>query len=240
MQITLTLDDATVNAFGGSGIKLLAWKCVGNSDLATKPLIWSVFQTVYQKNYVSYGSSFSVYTAENTAVTEGSVILPNSEYPIGTDQTLVLTANGGVKVVSGGTVGAVAVTSSSDNISYTCGLSQAQGGSQSGVPYCGATIYPGFEETFYPIDKVLLAFSSSNLSQGEYIASLNTPVTSRMAAITAQVTAITGLSMLLVDLTGSDSRSVSYSIGKGWSKDVWAKEYPSNILLKSILVQGDG
>jgi hypothetical protein len=236
MQITLTLDDTTVNAFSSSGIKLLAWKCIGNSDLATKPLIWSVFPTLYQKNYVSYGSNFSVYTAQNTNLAEGTVILPSSEYPIGTDQTLVLSANGGAKVVSGGTAGAVTVASN-DTISYFCGLSQAQGTSQSIVPYCGATIYPSFEETFYPIDKVLLAFSSVNLSEGEYIESLDVRKSPQIAA---RVAAITGLSMLLVDLTGSDGRSVSYSIGKGWSNDVWAKEYPANTSLKSILVQDDG
>jgi hypothetical protein len=237
--ITLTLDDATVNALSGSGIKLLAWKCVGNSDAGTKPLIWSVYQTLYMNNYVSYGPSFSVYTAENTAITKGTVILPNSQYPIDTDETLVLSADGSAKAVNGGTAGAVTVISNA-TISYTCGLSQAQGSSQSIVPYCGATIYPGFEETFYPVDKVLLALSSANLSQGQYIASLDGSVTSATSVRAA--TAAIGRSMLLVDLTGSDSRSVSYSIDKGWSNDggVWAKQYPSNTPLNSVVIRGDG
>ena len=237
-QITLTLDDTTLNAFSGSGIKLLSWKCVGNSDTATKPLIWSV-QTLFKINYVGYGSTLSVYTAENTVITEGTVISPNSQYAIDTDETLMLASNCSPKVVSGGTAGAVTVISSA-KISYTCGLSQAQGSSQQAVPYCSATINPDFAETFYPIDKILLGFSSAHVSQGEYVACLDGTGKSQSSFATAA--AVTGMSMLLVDLTASDTRSVCYSIGQGWSNDggVWAKQYRANIPLNTIVIQGDG
>lgn len=238
-RITLNLDNATVNSFSASGIKLLAWKSVGNSDLATKPLIWSVFQTLFQTNYVSYDSPFSAYTAECTTITEGTVVLPNSQYPIETDQTLALTAKGGATVVSGGTAGAVTVTNS-DSVSYLCGLSQAEGAQQAMVPYCAATIYPGFAETFYPVDKVLLAFSSAALAQGEYIGSLAGSPVSQPAAVSNRATAIFGMSMLLVDLSASDSRTVSYSMDQGWSNDLWSKQYPATTPLSSILIQGDG
>ncbi len=238
-QITLTLDNATVNSFSASGIKLLAWKSIGNSDLTAKPLIWSVFQTLFQTNYVSYDSPFSAYTAERPTITEGTVVLPNSEYPIDTNQTLAIIAKGVATVVSGGTAGAVTVTNS-DNVSYLCGLSQAEGDQQAVAPYCAATIYPGFAETFYPVDKVLLAFSSADVAQGEYIAYLADSPASQPAAVTGRATAIFGLSMLLVDLSASDSRTVSYSIDQGWSNGVWAKQYASATSLSSILIQGDG
>lgn len=239
-QITLTLDDGTASALAVSGVKLLAWKSIGNSDRATKPLIWSVSQSVYQLNYVSYGPSFSAYRAASTVITEATVILPNSYYPIDTGQTLALTANGGAKVVNGGTAGAVTVTSA-NTVSYVCGLSQAEGSSSSIVPYCAATIYPGFEETFYPVDKVLLAFSSADLVEGEYIAALAGSPSARLnAASSDRAEAITGSSMLLVDLTAADCRTVRYSFDKGWSIDLWSKTYPADTSLSSILIQGDG
>lgn len=237
-QITLKLDDATANAFAASGIKLLAWKCVGNSDRAARPLIWSVSRSLFQQNYVSYGPSFAAYRAENTVISDQTVIVANSEYAIDINQTLALSANGDAKVVNGGTTGAVTVTSA-DSVSYLCGLSQAQGSSLTMVPYCAAPIYPGFEQTFYPIDKVLLALSSANLMQGEYVASLDGSMTALPIAVTMRANAIIASSMLLVDLTAADCRTVSYGIGSGWNHDVWAKEYPANTPLSSILIDDD-
>ena len=223
-----------------SGVKLLAWKSIGNSDRATKPLIWSVSQSVYQLNYVSYGPSFCAYLATDTVIAERTEIRPNAQYPIATGQTLAIGANGDAKIVNGGTAGAVTVKNA-DTVSLICGLSQVEGSSSSIVPYCAATIYPGFEETFYPVDKVLLAFSSADLVEGEYITALaGSPASQLDAASGYRVEAITSSSMLLVDLTSADSRSVSYSLDKGWSIDLWSKTYPADTLLPSILIQGDG
>jgi hypothetical protein len=238
-QISITMDCASVSAYNRSGVQLIIWKSVGNSDAATKPLIWSVLQTISQTMYVRYTStSISAYTSTSADVQPGTVIQPAFSAPIAIGQILVLSKNGGGsgEVQGGGPAGAVSVQNSTGT-EYLCGLMQAQG-SNDLAPYCAVPIYGAGQESLYPVDKVLLGFSSAALEPGEYVPFLDgsAPITSR-----SSVDASVGTTMLLIDLTSADTRSVSYDINTGWSwgQNAWGTAYSSDIKLAAILIEGD-
>jgi hypothetical protein len=238
-QITITIDALTVSAYNSSSVQLIIWKSVGNSDTATEPMIWSVVKSINPTMYVSYTpTSTSVYTSTTVDVQPGTVIQATYSTPIATGQILVLSKNGGGSgdVQSGGPAGAVSVQNSTGT-EYLCGLMQAQGSNDLAL-YCAVPIYGAGQESLYPVDKVLLGFSSATLEPGEYVQSLESsvPMTGR-----SDLAASVGTSMLLIDLTSADNRSVSYDINTGWSwgKNAWATTYSSDTKLATILIEGD-
>jgi len=238
-QITITMDPASVCAYNSSSVRLIIWKSVGNSDAATEPLIWSVLPAISPTMYVSYTTtSISVYTSMSADVPPGTVIQPTFSAPIAIGEILVLSKNGGGSgnVQAGGPAGAVSVQNSTGT-EYLCGLVQAQG-SNDLAPYCAVLIYGAGQESLYPVDKVLLGFSSAALKPGEFVQSLDSfvPITSR-----SNTNASVGTSMLLIDLTSADTRSVSYDMNTGWSwgKNAWGTTYSSDTKLATILIEGD-
>jgi hypothetical protein len=237
-QITVTIDSASVSNMNGSSIKLIAWKAVGNSDSATKPLVWSALPAISPAMCVSYGTGTSVYTSAAVGLQQGSVIQPSYQTPIATGQVLVLSSNsgGGGDLIYGGPPTAISVRNST-GVEYLCGLMQSQGSNVS-APYCGVPIFGGgAQQSLYPVDKILLGFSSAVLAPGEYIASLDGSIAPDAISMAVVIT-----KMLLVDLTSADARSVSYSVNSGWSWGgfVWATEYSASAELATILIQGDG
>jgi hypothetical protein len=238
-QTTITMDSTSVSAYNSSGIRLIIWKSVGNSDAATEPLIWSVLPAISPTMYVSYTTtSILVDTSMSADVPPGMAIQPAFSAPIAIGQILVLSKNGGGSgdVQGGGPAGAVSVQNSTGT-EYLCGLAQAQG-SNDPEPYCAVPIYGAGQESLYPVDKVLLGFSSAALEPGKYLLSLDgsVPITSR-----SNVDASVGTTMLLIDLTSADTRSVSYDINTGWSwgKNAWGVTYSSATKLAAILIEGD-
>lgn len=240
-DISITINSQSVSALNRSGAKLIICKSVGNSDQATFPLLWSVLSPISESMHVSYKSEMQAYTSTAVTIQPGQVVEQNSSALIAPGQIFVVDQNagGGGQIKNGGQPPSAVNFQNATGVQYTCGLMQAQG-SGNLVPYCFAPLFgAGDQETFFPLDKILLGFCTGKAVEGMYLTNLVglvAPAALHMDRAVARVT-----KTVLVDLTSSDKRAISFDVNAGWSwgEETWAQTYPATTPLAAILIEGD-
>ncbi len=242
-QIDIAIDPASAAALDASGVQLILCKAVRNSDQATKPLIWSVVPTISQNMVVGYLAPIHVFTSIAVDIGRGSTVVPNADYAVAPGQILAIQpdSGGGGTVVGGGPAGTIGV-SNDTHVEYTGGLMQQLSSETAPSPYCFVPVYgSGVLETFTPVDKILLALATGNITAGMYLKNLaGSTVFAASAGLDKRALAMVG-ECLLVDLTAADTRAVSFDINTGWSwgDGIWATPYPATVSLAKILIESD-
>jgi len=128
-----------------------------------------------------------------------------------------VTKNGVTSVVAEGKEGAISVVAEIGK-QWSTGINQIVDGKPQAL--CAVPLYGGNLDTFMPINKVLFMFASDSHTTGTVI----------VQAFTQGI---------LVDLTGVQSRDLTYDLNNGWgpTDQVWAKLIPANSTLTPLLIQ---
>jgi hypothetical protein len=242
-QVTIGMSASTVSALGASGSVLYGFKAVRNSDLAARPLVWTLSQSYSVTTVVSWQESYGAYTSASPIVAGGQVAV-GFESGIDLGQTLEVEAGGIGVVVDGGQPLAISILNQTST-PFTCGLAQPAGGASSTpAPVCACPLYGNNLQIVTPLEKVLLMFSTDVLSLGTVIGSTLGSASSqgfqaaeRRAGGTVLAAASQGI---FIDLTTDPIRSVTYDLNAGWSWGgySWAQPVAANANLVPLLIEG--
>lgn len=218
-NVSITMSQNTVEALNAGNFSLFGFKGV-KTTMPGKPLVWFQSDDFGLSTEVEWEEQYEAYTSRSELIVGGKIVASNS-YPIGLDNTLNVTGTSGTGSVdtSKGVPDAIAI-SNLTTTQFVCGISQNQGGA-SATPLCAFPLYGGNLCVIAPIELVLLTFSSIPVNTGTVIEQAYSPG-------------------LLVDLTGENSREVSFDINLGWSwgGGIWAQKVAPQEELVPLLIQG--
>ncbi|HKY05045.1 MAG TPA: hypothetical protein VJQ56_09150, partial [Blastocatellia bacterium] len=180
------------------------------------PLVWMQTQNFSANSVVTWEEEYQAYTS-NTRVIPNAQIVPMFSAPIMPGQALQVRQGGYGMVVPGGPPSAFSILNQTST-QYTCGISQAVGNSN--APCCAFPLYGNMMAVIAPTNKVLLMFSSIPINVGTVAFQAYSPG-------------------ILIDLTGTNQRNVTYDINSGWSGGgaSWAQNITANSDLIPLLIQ---
>lgn len=216
-SVSVQMSQDTVNSLSQNNFILYGFKAV-RTTAPGAPLVW--FQTTAYglDTKLSWEQAYQAYTSTSSIVPGGEVRATNS-YDIDLKQTLQVTDKSGTgEVVREGTAGAISIVNQTST-QFTCGISEKQ--PSGGVtPTCAFSLFGNNLDVIGPIERILLMFSSLPVNTGTVI----------YKAYSAG---------LLIDLTGVNSRSVSYDVNGGWSWSggAWGQQVPPSESLVPLLIE---
>ena len=216
-SISVQMSQDTVNALSQNNFVLYGFKAV-RTTAPGAPLVW--FQTTAYglDTNLSWDQEYQAYTSTSAIVPGGEVRATNS-YKTDLGQTLDVTDKSGTgTVVQDGTAGAISLLNKTST-QFTCGISERQ--PNGGVtPTCAFSLFGNNLDVIAPIQRVLLLFSTLPVNTGTVI----------YKAYSAG---------LLIDLTGTTSRTVSYDVNAGWSWSggAWGQQVPPSENLVPLLIE---
>jgi hypothetical protein len=216
-SIDIQMSQDTVNSLSQNNFVLYGFKAV-RTTAPGAPLVW--FQTTAYglDTMLSWDQEYQAYTSTSAIVPGGEVRATNS-YKTNLGQTLdVIDKSGTGMVTQDGTAGAISILNKTST-QFTCGISERQ--PNGGVtPTCAFSLFGNNLDVIAPIQRVLLLFSTLPVNTGTVV----------YKAYSAG---------LLIDLTGTTSRSVSYDVNAGWSWSggAWGQQVPPSENLVPLLIE---
>lgn len=214
-EIDISLTQATVDALKNSGFALYAFKAVKSTVSGGAPLVWFRTTAMLTSMKVKWEETYQAYISTDEIIANGSISASTS-CDVDLGQTAYVSATGGLSPANGGTDGAIAILNQGAH-PWTTGISQLNNGKAS--PMCAIPLFGNMLDVIVPIEKVLLMFASNTVNTGTVI----------YKAYSAGV---------MVDLTASNTRPVSFDINAGWSwgGGTWAQQIPANADLVPLLI----
>lgn len=216
--VLITMNTATVQALLSGNYYLYGFKAVQATQGGGAPLVWFQTQGYSANTNVAWTEQYQAYTSTSQIIPNGQITASFST-DIDLGQTLQVQAGGIGEVVSGGPSTAISILNQTST-QFTCGISQTQNGVSS--PLCAFPLYGNQMDVIAPIEKVLLMFSTLPVNTGTVIYQAYS-------------------SGILVDLTSSNQRTVSFDINAGWSWGgySWGQQVPPNSNLVPLLIESD-
>jgi hypothetical protein len=215
-NVTIAMSQHTVNTLALNNFVLYGFKAV-RSSLPGAPLVWFQSTSYGTETDLSWSQEYQAYTSTSQIVPGGTIRATNS-YSADLEQTLEVTgSNGTGEVIHSGTPSAISIHNLIDN-EFRCGISEQQ--PDGGItPICVFPLFGGNLDIIAPIAKILLMFSS-------------TPVRTGTVVFQSYGRG------LLIDLTGVQSREVTYDVNTGWSwgGGAWARQVPASAALVPLLI----
>lgn len=216
-KVTITMSADTVTKLADAGFWLYGFKGFWISGDSAVPLLWFRDRHYGESTVVSWPEQYEAYSSyishgEDVPRTE---IVTTFSAPIELGQTLEISAHDIGTVISNGIPQGIAIYNMTTT-QYTCGLSMRDGGSA--APFCAAPLYGGATQVFAPCFNLLLMFSTDPISVGHSVEQSSGPA-------------------LLIDLTTSHQREISYDIdqGWGWNNATWARRVALRTALAPLL-----
>ncbi|HEX2080112.1 MAG TPA: hypothetical protein VHG08_20595 [Longimicrobium sp.] len=217
-SVTIQMDQTTVNDLQSNGFNLYAFQAVqGASD--GYPVVWFQTTTFALTTEVTWSEEYQAYTSSSQLIPNGEIVASNS-YSASLGQTLnVSNSTGTGTVVETGTSGAISINNQTST-QFTCGISEQQPNGTY-APLCAFPLFGNDLDVIAPIEQVFLMFATTELNTGTVI----------------EQSYGQGI---LINLTGTNSQTVSYDINGGWTwagGGNWATTYPANENLVPLLIQ---
>jgi hypothetical protein len=219
-EIDIAMSQDTVEKLNSHGYKLFAFKGV-QSSVPGAPVVWFKTTKFGKVTSVKWKEQYQGYTADADAISGGSVSA-NNAYDMDFDQTLDVTGGAGTgAVVNGGLPTALTIANQS-GVPFTSGISQMvqqPDGTSVANPMCAFDLFGSATLQIAPIEQVLLMFATDTHDTGAVIYN----------AFTQGV---------LIDLTASNTRSVSFDIDAGWDwgNAGWGQSVTNGAPLAPLLI----
>ena len=214
-EIDIALSPDTVADLKNSGFALYAFKAVKSAVAGGAPLVWFSTTSILTKTQVTWEEQYQAYISTSQIVANGQVNASTS-CDVNLGQVASVDANGNMVAKSGGTASAISIMNNSSS-RWTTGISQVAGGNPN--PMCAIPLFGNNLDVVVPIEKVLLMFASNTVNTGTVIYKAYSPG-------------------LLIDLTASQTRAVSFDIDDGWDAagGTWAQPVSANDNLVPLLI----
>ena len=219
-SVTISLSSETVQKLKDGGFQLYGFKAVKASGRGV-PLVWFATAQYLVNTNVDWSENYQAYISSQLNPNHGDVIKPCrstklkadaktkaisacSSQIINLDEQMIVDKYGNTSVLRGGEVGAISIVNQAQT-QWTCGISQAVA-TPIPNPLFAFPLYGNNKLVITPIKKVLLMFASEPVNTGTVVVESSG-------------------SGILVDLTGVQSRDLTYDINNGWgpTDQVWAK-----------------
>lgn len=216
-EIDITMAQATVDKLTDNGYQLFAFKGVQSNAGGGQPVIWFTSTDFGKSTKVKWSEQYQGYTTRSAIVSRGSITGANA-YNMNLNQTLDVNDKSGTGVVvNGGSLHAISIENRS-GVPFTSGISQTLSTGDTN-PLCAFPLFGTSTLQIAPIEKVLLMFATNSLNTGTVI----------FNAFTIGV---------LIDLTSSNQRQVSYDIDSGWDygNNGWGQDVTNNAFLAPLLI----
>jgi len=218
--INVAMSQDTVDELQNEGFRLYGFKGVQTTIGGGAPVVWFETQTYSIATQITWLETYQAYTSLSAIVPSGQ-IKASAAYDIDLGQTLQVTGQAGTgQVAQGGTPGAISIQNTIST-KFTCGVSQVQNvnGKPTPTPLCAFPLHGNGLDAMAPIELVLLMFATPQINTGTVI----------YKAFSQGV---------LINLTGSTERDVSYDIDKGWTwgGGAWAQTVPADAALSPLLI----
>lgn len=213
----ITMDSNTYDTLKNGGFKLFGFKAVQVSVQGGVPLVWFATDNYLAETQVEWEENYQAYISSQDIPAQGTKIKASSTEDIDLGQTMNVTKNGVTSVVATGKAGAISVVAELGK-QWTTGINQLVEGKAQ--PLCAVPLFGGNLDTFTPIEKVLFMFATEPYTTGTVI----------VQAFSQGI---------LVDLTGVQSRDLTYDLNNGWgpTNQVWAKLVPVTSDITPLLIQ---
>lgn len=234
LQVQITMNMSTVQALSDNGSLLYGLKAVRSSSAAGRPLVWMT-QPYSTNTTIGWTTATAAYTSFSP-IQESVVVFPGFSAAIQTGQTLRVTAGGVGTIVTGGAPDQISLFNTTQTY-FTCGLAQSSG-SQASAPFCAFPLYGGNLQSFGPVEKILLMFSTDQLAPGTVIES----TLSKAPAVVPSLFLAAISPGVLIDMTGAvNPVAVAFDINQGWSwaTGVKAVRVAANANLVTLLIEPD-
>lgn len=219
-SVTVQLDPSTLTDLTDQGESLYVFHGVTTSGGGGLPVVWAKVPVSGPSVVVPWPETYDGYGSTAALVDGGNVLSGYSFDSLPAGQLMKIGANGTVSGVSAGGVPPTQLwIESTVATAYVCGIGP-QIVARPLSPCCAFPL-PGLGlQTFEPLIRVLLAFSSADLAVGTIVTGSfpATPPTAHSAALINQLAVYS--QNLVIDLDpGTPDVTVSYSSDAGWSWD---------------------
>lgn len=217
---TVNIDPADVAGLKQQGYSLYAFKAVKASG-AGEPTVWFKLdkEKLLTTNQITWTEEFQGY---NSTSQVGPNVVINASNTIDTDLGDLITIekdSGNLSNSTDGLSGAVSFLNQ-DTQQFTVGINQKVG-SESNILCAFPILGSGSARVITPITKIALIFSTAQIVT-------ETVITKAMS------------SGALIDLTGTTSRSVGFSLTDGWSapsQPSWLSTFNAFTSMSSLLIE---
>ncbi|AFY47842.1 hypothetical protein Nos7524_1984 [Nostoc sp. PCC 7524] len=217
-SVSINMEDKTVEALSNNGYILYAFKAVKTTAKGS-PVVWFKTTNYGLNTQISWSEEYEAYTSK-TDIKPNALIIDSNSYPISLDNTLNITSPTGTGSVdtSKGTPGAINIHNQTST-QFTTGISQKLGDGTVN-PLCAFPLFGNMLDIIAPLEKVVLMFSTTPVNTGSVIEQSFSPA-------------------ILIDLTGENSRTVSFDINNGWSWGgaPWGRNIPASGDLVPFLIE---
>ena len=215
-EVTVNLDDVTINDLVKNNYRLYGFKAVQTSMGGGAPLVWFVTQNFMAQTVIDWEEQYQAFTSLSQIIS-GGTISASSPYDIKLDETLNVGQNGVGTVTEVGRPLAISINNTTST-QYTCGISEMQGGNP--LPLCAFPLFGNSLNVIAPIEKVLLMFATVAVNTGTVIEQAYSQG-------------------VLIDLTGDNQRTLNFQMNNGWNWGgfSWAQAIPADANLVPLLIE---
>ena len=212
-EVEISMSQETVTDLHNAGFALYGFKAVNSQQQGGAPLVWIRTTAYLNVTQINWQENYRAYISSTEISANTQIVVKNDVY-VDFGQTAVVSDDGMMTVVSN-----TITINNQGTQPWTCGIShQLAGGGF--TPICAFPLHNRSADVIAPIEKVLFMFATINVNTGTVIYQVDS-------------------SGLLIDLTESQTRAVTYDINTGWAcgGQPWCQEIAPDADLVPILIE---
>ncbi len=200
-EILIRMSGTTVDALVRRDARLCLFKAVASEIQNGVPLLWASTAEFSSETRLAWREGPYTACVSEDEIEEGAVFRGSNTFVMDLGEVLRVGEHASGTVMGGGQSGSLTFENASDT-QYSVGISQPDpvGHGPVAPPFCSFPLHPEDTDTFTPVNKVALAFTSEPLAKGEVITTAPGPT-------------------VLVDMDRANPACLSYDVEEGWRWD---------------------
>jgi len=224
-KVNITIDDDSLKTLKADGFNLYAFRAVKGPQNG-QPLVWysrpatKIFASSNISWKVNYGAFVSLSDGKlnvQHTIPNGAEFDTREDKVINLGQKMIVDGSGNVSVTPDGVADTIAITNNNKNEAYVCGISEYKNNAFN--PMCAFPLIQNNSDLITPIAQIVLMFATDTVRTATVVERSLGPG-------------------IVIDLTSSPERSVSYSVSGTWKADVngYAENFASDAEMNPFLI----